>query len=76
VDSTAILMAALPFAARAQSFQFLPEIDAYYKFDPNFRVHFQAKETREGGAPTAAEIGPSLDFHTKSLERFARPCRL
>jgi hypothetical protein len=65
----AIVLAALPFAARAQTFQFLPEIDAYYKFDPNLRVYFQAKDTREGGAQNSAEIGPSLDFHIKSLEK-------
>ena len=65
----AIVLAALPFAARAQTFQFLPEIDAYYKFDPNLRVYFQAKDTREGGAQNSAEIGPSLDFHIKPLEK-------
>ena len=64
-----IVLAALSFGARAQTFQFLPEIDTYYRFDPNFRVYFQAKETREGGAPTTAEIGPSLDFHVKALEK-------
>ena len=66
---TLAIVLALPFSARAQTFQFLPEIDAYYRFDPNFRVYFQAKETREGGAPTTAEIGPSLDFHVKALEK-------
>ncbi len=29
------------------------------------RVLFQAKQTREGGDPTQAEIGPSLDFYLK-----------
>ena len=65
----AILIASLPFAARAQTFQFLPEIDVYYRFDPNLRVSFQAKDTREGGAQNKAEIGPSLEFHIKSLEK-------
>jgi len=32
-------------------------------------VYFQAKDTREGGAQNSAEIGPSLDFHIKSLEK-------
>jgi hypothetical protein len=63
------MLAALPFTARAQTFQFLPEIDTYYKFDPNFRIYFQAKDTREGGAQNTAEIGPSLDFHVKSLQK-------
>ena len=58
----AIVLAAMPFVACAQTFQALPEIDAYYRFDPNFRVYFQAKETREGGAPTTAEIDPASIF--------------
>lgn len=65
----AIALAATPFVARAQTFQALPEIDADYRFDPNFRVYFQAKETREGGVPTTAEIGLSLDFHLMSMEQ-------
>lgn len=65
----AIVVTAVPFSAKAQTFQVLPEIDAYDKFDPNWRVYFQAKETREGGEPTTAEIGPSLNFHLKSLEK-------
>jgi Protein of unknown function (DUF2490) len=69
---TAILL--LPFSllcgtAIAQTFQFLPEVDVYYKIDPHFRFVFQAKETREAGDPTQAEIGPSLDFFLKPLLR-------
>jgi hypothetical protein len=56
-------------SANAQSFQFLPEIDAYYKIDPAIRFDFQAKETREAGDPTQVEIGPSLDFFIKPLLR-------
>lgn len=59
------MLAALPFSARAQRFQFLHEIDTYYKFDPNLRIYFQAKDPGEGGMPTTAEIGPSLEFHLK-----------
>ena len=65
----AVVLAALPFAAGAQTFEVLPEIDAYYRFNPNLRAYFQAKDTREGGEPTTAEIGPSLDFHMKSLQK-------
>ncbi len=35
--------------------------------DTNVRFTFQVKETREGGEPTQAEIGPSLDFYLKPL---------
>lgn len=67
-----ILIAVLPFAARGQTFQALPEIDAYYRLDPNWRMYFQAKNTREGGSENTAEIGPSLDFHLKSSEQLRK----
>jgi Protein of unknown function (DUF2490) len=51
--------------AQAQTLQFLPEVDAYVKLQPEIQVYFQAKETREGGDPTQAEIGPSLQFYLK-----------
>ena len=55
--------------AEAQSFQFLPEVDAYYKVQHGFRLGFQAKETREAGDPTQAEVGPSVDFLLNPLLR-------
>jgi len=67
----AIVTAAVPLGVSAQTFEVLPEIDAYYRFNPKLRVYFQAKETREGGEPTTAEVGPSLDFHLKSLQKLA-----
>jgi hypothetical protein len=65
-----ILLALCP-AAVAQTDQLLPEIDAYYKVTSPLRIWFQAKQTREDGAPTTAEIGPSLDFYIKSPVRLA-----
>lgn len=53
----------------SQEVQFLPEIDAYLKLNPNIRVSFQAKDTREGGDSTQAEIGPSMEFYLKPLVR-------
>jgi hypothetical protein len=53
--------------AGAQVDAFLPEIDAYYKVTHDVRVSFQAKETREGGDPTQAELGPSIEFYMKPL---------
>jgi hypothetical protein len=58
-----------PGAASAQTFQFLPEVDVNYKIQPEIRFTFQAKETREAGDPTQAEIGPSLDLCLKPLVR-------
>jgi len=59
-------------AARAetsQEVQFLPEVDAYLKLNPQIRVSLQAKDTREGGDSTQAEIGPSMEFYLKPLVR-------
>jgi hypothetical protein len=55
--------------ARAQTSvaEFLPEIDAYFKLNSTVRFVFQAKDTREGGDPTQAEIGPSIEFYLKPL---------
>src|SRR5271165_4577730 len=57
--------------AGAQIDQFLPEVNVYYKLDSHVRIRMQAKQTREGGNPTQAEIGPSLDFYLKPLIRLA-----
>ena len=51
----------------AQTFQFLPEVDTYFKVNSNVTVYFQAKQTREGGDPTQAELGPSIEFYLKPL---------
>ena len=58
--------------ASAQSVEFLPEIDAYIKIQPDIRFNFQAKQTREAGDPTQAEVGPGLDFFLKPLVRLKR----
>ena len=42
----------------------LTEIDAYIKIQPDIRFNFQAKQTREAGDPTQAEVGPGLDSAT------------
>jgi hypothetical protein len=44
----------------------IPEIS------PDIRFTFQAKETREAGDPTQAEIGYSFDFFVKPLIRLKR----
>jgi hypothetical protein len=52
---------------RAQSVQFLPEVDPYLTFNPSVRVYFQAKDDRDGGDPTQATLGPSVQFFLKPL---------
>jgi hypothetical protein len=68
----AMLIPALGECARAQIDQVLPEIDVYHKLSSDVRFGFQAKETREGGAPTQAEIGPSFDFYLKPLVKLEK----
>ena len=68
----ALLLPMLGVCASAQTSELLPEIDTYLKLNPVVRIDFQAKETREGGDPVTAEIGPSLDFYVKHLLRLEK----
>jgi len=56
----------------AQTFQTLPEVDAYAKLTPAIRFTFQAKETREAGDPTQVEVGPGFDFSLKPIVRLKK----
>lgn len=53
----------------AQDAQFLPEADLFLKLDSNVRLWAQASDTRDGGDPTQASIGPSIEFYLKPLVR-------
>jgi hypothetical protein len=55
--------------ANAQETEFLPEADLYLKLNSSVRLWAQASNTREGGDPTQASIGPSLEFYLKPLVR-------
>jgi len=59
--------------ASAQTFQTLPEIDAYFKLTSRVQLYVQAKETREGGAPTQAEFGPSIELFLKPWIKLKNP---
>jgi hypothetical protein len=66
----ALLMFSLLFvraSGHAQTVQFLPEVDTYLKLNSKGRVYFQAKDDREGGDPTQATLGPSIQFYFKPL---------
>jgi hypothetical protein len=56
-------------AARAQKStnEFLPETDVQVKLNQDVRFVFQAQRTRQGGEPTGADIGGSLEFYMKPL---------
>ncbi len=65
----ALFVGMSPPLANAQIAEFFPEIDVYTGLTPHARFWFQAKDVREDGASTQAEIGPSLDFFLKSHAR-------
>ena len=69
ISKSSLILSGFLFLAclsiHAQTDQLLPEVDAYGKLSSDLRVWFQAKGTREDGAPLQAEIGPSLDFYLK-----------
>ena len=56
----------------AQTDELLPEIDVYYKVNRDVWLSFQTKETREGGTPTSAELGPSLDVYLTRLSKLVK----
>jgi hypothetical protein len=65
--AAALLITMIGIPACAQITQFLPEVDVYAGVTQNTQFWFQAKQTREDGAPTQAEIGPSFNFFVKPL---------
>ncbi len=48
---------------------FLPEIDSYFRVTPNVRLVFDAKGYMEDGDLNRAQIGPSLQFNIRPLEK-------
>ena len=70
VIALGLILSRLP--ASAQENQFLPEIDFYAKLNSEMRFQMQAKQTREGGEPTQAEIGPSIDIYVHPWVRLAK----
>jgi hypothetical protein len=58
-----LLLVCLPAHAQTSTTEFLPETDANFELNSYVRFVFQAKDTSEGGDPTQAEIGPSIEFY-------------
>ena len=48
---------------------FLPEVDSYFRLSSNVRLIFQAKGYMEDGGLNHAQIGPSLEFNFRPLEK-------
>jgi hypothetical protein len=59
-------------AMKAQTVQFLPEVDGYLKLNKMFRVYYEAKDDRDGGDSTQVTNGPSLQLYVKPLLRLKR----
>jgi hypothetical protein len=57
---------------RADTVQFLPEVDAYLKVTQIFRVYYQNKDDRDGGDSTQFTTGPSLELYMKPLLKLKR----
>jgi hypothetical protein len=51
---------------------FLPEVESYFRFSPNVRLFFQAKGYMENGDLNHAQIGPSLQFNIRPLEKLKK----
>ena len=67
MGASLLLLSCLTARAQTSTAEFFPEVDTYFKLNSSVRFVFQAKETREGGDPTQAEIGPSIDIYMKPL---------
>lgn len=70
VIALGLICCCLPVVAQAD--QFLPEVNFYSKLSSSTRIQLQAKQTREGGEPVQAEVGPSIDFYLRPLIRLAK----
>ncbi len=67
-----LLSVCAPARAQTSVAEFFPEIDTYFKLNSSVQFVFQAKQTREGGDPTQAEVGPSIEFYLKPLVRLKK----
>jgi hypothetical protein len=65
----AFLFSSTGLPALAQSVQFVPETDTYFKLNSVLRAYLQAKDDRDAGASDQLSIGPSLQFYVKPLVR-------
>jgi hypothetical protein len=51
---------------------FLPEVDSYFRVNPNVRLFLQAKGYMEDGDLNHAQVGPSLQFTFRPLEKLKK----
>lgn len=63
----ALLFSSTGIPALAQSVEFVPETDTYFKLNSTLRAYLQAKDDRDEGASDQFSIGPSLQLYAKPL---------
>src|SRR5271157_1671814 len=59
-------------SVRAQTVQFLPEVDTYLKLNSMVRVYSESKDDRDGGDSTQVTNGPSLQLYLKPILKLKR----
>lgn len=57
---------------RAQSPEFVPEIDTHVTLNHSMRTYLVTKDDRDAGASSQFSVGPSLQFYVKPLVRMKR----
>jgi hypothetical protein len=67
-----LLLSATATRAQTTLTAFLPEVDSYFRLSSNVRLLFQAKGYMEDGDLTHAQIGPSLQFNFRPLQKLKR----
>ena len=65
----AVLMMGACASLRAQSPEFVPEIDTHVTLNSYMRTYLVTKDDRDAGATSQFSVGPSLQFYLKPLVR-------
>ena len=71
---TALFLSLPSAAVRAQTSMtaFLPEVNSHFRLSSNVRLVFDAKGYMEDGELNRAQVGPSLQFNIRPLEKLKR----
>jgi hypothetical protein len=72
LTATFLLLLSSPVRAQTEITAFLPEVDSYFRLSSNIRLVFQAKGYMEDGDLNHAQIGPSLQFNIRPLEKLKK----
>ena len=70
--TVAMLLLGACASVRAQSPEFVPEIDTHVTLSSYMRTYLVTKDDRDAGASSQFSVGPSLQFYLKPLVRMKR----